>query len=128
MNIEIAYGKEGLAIDVPNKNLVKILRMNEKPVVADPAGEVMVKLGHPIGTPPLAELAKGRKTVCIVVSDITRPVPNAVILPPMLEVLERAGVPREGITILNATGLHRPNEGDELVALLGPDIPNATVS
>ncbi len=123
MNIEIAYGKEGLAIDVPNKNLVKILRMNEKPVVADPAGEVMVKLGHPIGTPPLAELAKGRKTVCIVVSDITRPVPNAVILPPMLEVLERAGVPREGITILNATGLHRPNEGDELVALLGPDIP-----
>jgi nickel-dependent lactate racemase len=123
MKIEIAYGKDGLAVEVPDKNLVKVLRMNEKPVIGDPAGEVAKKLDHPTGTPPLAEMAKGKKTVCIVVSDITRPVPNAVILPPMLEVLERAGVPREGITILNATGLHRPNEGDELVTLLGPDIP-----
>jgi len=44
----------------------------------------------------------------------------------MLEVLEGAGIPRSNITILIATGIHRPNEGEELVTLLGPDIPNAT--
>jgi nickel-dependent lactate racemase len=54
-----------------------------------------------------------------VVCDITRPVPNKMILPPLLRILEAAGVPRAGITVLVATGLHRPNEGEELVELVG---------
>jgi nickel-dependent lactate racemase len=123
MKVTLSYGKEGLTVDVPDRNLVKELRMTDKPVIQDPAAEVMRKLESPTGTPPLADLAKGKKTACIVVSDITRPVPNRAILPPMLDVLEGAGVSRDCITILIATGLHRPNEGEELVALLGPDIP-----
>ncbi|MHB9028324.1 MAG: nickel-dependent lactate racemase family protein [Candidatus Latescibacterota bacterium] len=123
MKIDIAYGKEGLSIDVPNKNMVKVLRMNDRPVIPDPGAETKRKIDAPTGSPSLAELAKGKKTACIVISDITRPVPNSIILPPVLETLEAAGVPREGITILNATGLHRPNEGQELITLLGPDIP-----
>lgn len=123
MKIEIAYGREGLDVEVPERNLVKVLRMNERPVIRDPKEETRRKINAPTGAPPLSELAKGKKTACIVISDITRPVPNSTILPPVLETLEAAGIPREGITILNATGLHRPNEGDELVTLLGPDIP-----
>ncbi|MCA9099008.1 MAG: nickel-dependent lactate racemase, partial [Planctomycetaceae bacterium] len=61
-------------------------------------------------------------TACILICDITRPVPNKVLLPPILETLAAAGVPREGITILIATGMHRPNEGDELVELVGESI------
>ncbi len=123
MKIDIAYGKKGLTINVPDRNLVAVLRMNDRPVVPNPEAETQRKIDAPTGTPSLMELAKGKKTACIVISDITRPVPNTVILPPVLETLEAVGIPREGITILIATGLHRPNEGEELVTLLGPDIP-----
>ena len=123
MKIEIAYGKEGLAIEVPDKNLVKILRMTEKPVIANPGDVTLKKLESPIGSKPLSELAKGKKTACIVICDITRPVPNTIIVPPIIEVLENAGIKSENITILIATGIHRPNEGEELVALLGEEIP-----
>ena len=123
MKIDMAYGREGLVIEVPDRNVVNVLRMNDRPVVKDASGEVQRKIDAPTGAPALSELAKGKKTACIVISDITRPVPNSVILPPVLATLEAAGVPREGITILVATGLHRPNEGEELVTLLGPEIP-----
>lgn len=123
VHIELAYGSEGLGIEVPDGNLAGILRMNEMPVVGDPRAELERKLAQPTGSLPLVELATGRKTACIVISDITRPVPNSTILPPVLEALERAGIPRDGITILIGTGLHRPNEGAEQERLLGPDIP-----
>ena len=70
----------------------------------------------------LADLARGRRDACIVISDITRPVPNAAILPPILRILEAEGIPRDRITILIGTGLHRPNEGAELITLVGEEI------
>jgi len=76
-------------------------------------------LAAPIGARPLAEVARGRRSACILICDVTRPVPNELILAPVLRTLEAAGVPREAITILVATGLHRPNEGEELVELVG---------
>ena len=123
MNVPVAYGKEGLDITVPGRNVVKILRMADKTVVADPMNATRAMLDDPIGSRPLAELAKGGKTACIVVSDITRPVPNTVIVPPILDVLGEAGMAPDDITILIATGIHRPNVGDELTVLLGGDIP-----
>jgi nickel-dependent lactate racemase len=77
---------------------------------------------RPIGTPPLAEIARGRRNVCILICDITRPVPDRLILPPLLRTLEEQGIARRDILILVATGLHRPNEGAELEEMLGPEI------
>ena len=123
MKIELAYGTTGLEVEVPDENLAGVLHMAEKPVLSDPVRTTREKIANPTGTPPLAELAKGKKSACVVVSDITRPVPNTVIVPPIMEALEAAGIPRENITILIATGIHRPNEGDELVTILGEDLP-----
>ncbi len=123
MKIELAYGKEGMSFDIPDENCVKVLRMRETEALADPVSVTKEKLLAPTGSKPLKEIAAGKKSACVVISDITRPVPNTVILPPILETLEEAGIPREAITILNGTGIHRPNEGDELVELVGPDIP-----
>jgi nickel-dependent lactate racemase len=67
-------------------------------------------------------MASGRRDACVVISDITRPVPNKVILPPLLAALEEAGIPGERITILVATGMHRPNVGEELVSMVGQEI------
>lgn len=88
----------------------------------DPAAAVRYALAHPIESPPLGQLARGHSSACIVISDVTRPVPNQVILPPLLETLEAAGIAREAITILIATGMHRPNLGEELAQMVGRDI------
>jgi nickel-dependent lactate racemase len=122
MHVKLEYGRTGLAVELPDKNLVRSLAYKDAPPLPDPAGAIRAALDRPIGTPALAELAHGRRDACIVICDITRPVPNRLILPPMLAALERAGIPREKITILVATGLHRPNEGAELVEMVGQEI------
>jgi nickel-dependent lactate racemase len=122
MKIRLAYGREGLEVEVPEKNLAKILTMKLTPLLADPSGAVKDSLRQPIGCLPLGELVRGRKSVCIVVCDFTRPVPNKVLLPPMLDLLETSGVQNKNITILVATGLHRPSTPAELEMMLGSDI------
>jgi lactate racemase len=122
MRVTLEYGKTGLEVELPDDRVVGPLHLRPAPPVADATAAVEDKLRNPTGTAPLSELARGKRTACILICDITRPVPNRVILPPILATLERAGVPRDGITILVATGLHRPNEGDELVELVGPEI------
>jgi nickel-dependent lactate racemase len=120
MQITLDYGKTGLAVTLPDDRLIAPpLTIRPAPPLPNPGAALESALANPIGTKPLAELARGKKTACVVVCDITRPVPNALILPPVLRTIEAAGVPRSGITILVATGLHRPNEGDELVELVG---------
>src|SRR5215210_1608730 len=122
MQIRLDYGREGLSVEVPDENLDAVLRLNPAPPVPDPQGAVQESLQNPIGSPPLAELARGKRSACVVISDITRPVPNATLLPPILGCLERNGIARDEITILIATGTHRPNVGEELIEMVGPRI------
>jgi len=119
MKYHLEYGRQGLDVELPAGPIVRALAYKDAEPLADPQAELLRLLEEPIGTPPLRELAAGRKDACIVICDITRPVPNEMILRPTLTILEEAGIPREKITILNATGLHRPNEGDELVEMVG---------
>lgn len=119
MRVKLEYGKKGLYVELPDDRVVRTLRYKDAPPLPDPQAALREVLEHPRGTPPLAELARGRRDACVVICDITRPVPNELILRPVLETLEASGIPRERITILVATGLHRPNEGDELVEMVG---------
>ncbi|MBX7102692.1 MAG: nickel-dependent lactate racemase [Gemmataceae bacterium] len=122
MKIQLDYGRTGLLVDLPDDRVVGPLAIREAPPLDDPAGAIEQCLKQPISSPPLAELARGRRDACIAICDITRPVPNELILKPMLRTLEAAGIPRERILILIATGLHRPNEGAELVEMVGEEI------
>jgi nickel-dependent lactate racemase len=122
MRITLDYGKTGLEVELPDERVVGPLAIRPATPLPDPETAVAQAIATPIGSPPLAQLARGRKNACILVCDITRPVPNKIILPPLLRALEEQGIPRKDILILNATGLHRPNEGAELVELLGADI------
>jgi nickel-dependent lactate racemase len=79
-------------------------------------------LSHPIGTPPLKELAKGIKKAAIVVEDITRPCPTAQVLPEILTHLEDSGLDRDRIQIIIGTGGHIPMHRSELLKKLGQDI------
>jgi lactate racemase len=122
MRIHLDYGRTGLDVDLPDDRVVGPLAIRPAPPLADADRAIADALVHPIGSRPLAEIARGRRNACILICDITRPVPNRLILPPILRTLEAQGLQPRDILILIATGLHRPNEGAELEELVGPDI------
>ncbi len=117
--VSLPYGESEITINLPKDRVKAILHSKSAPPLKDVEERIKLALENPIASPPLRELAKGRKNACIVISDITRPVPNRVILPPLLSSLEEAGIKRENILILIATGLHRPNVGEELERMVG---------
>ncbi|HVW38646.1 MAG TPA: lactate racemase domain-containing protein, partial [Pirellulales bacterium] len=119
MRFHLEYGRTGLDVELPGDRVVRTLAYKDAAPLANPVAALAERLARPTGAAPLAELARGRSSACILICDITRPVPNELILSPVLATLERAGIPREQITILVATGLHRPNEGEELIEMVG---------
>jgi nickel-dependent lactate racemase len=122
MRVHFEYGRTGLDADLPDNLQIRTLAYKSCEPLADPLAELEKVLSKPTGTLPLRTLAQGRRDACILICDITRPVPNEMILRPVLDSLEAAGIPRDKITILIATGLHRPNEGEELLEMVGPRI------
>jgi nickel-dependent lactate racemase len=119
MRVELNYGRGKLPVELADELDVTIVRKPVMPVLPDPEDAVRQALARPVGAPSLAELVRGRKTACILICDITRPVPNGVFLPIMIRQLLDAGMAADAITVLVATGLHRPNEGAELEELVG---------
>ncbi len=122
MKVEVRYGRSRLAMEVPDENLLSVCRLTPVPPLDDPIAHLEAALDKPLSGPPLVEVAKGKSSACIVICDKTRPVPNPILLPPILRRLEQAGIPRLRTTLLIATGTHRPNLGKELDELLSPDI------
>jgi nickel-dependent lactate racemase len=122
MRFRLEYGRTGLEVELPEERIVRTLAYKQAAPLLDPAAEVARVMEQPTGSPPLAHLARGRRDACIVICDITRPVPNEMILTAMLATLEAAGIPRSEITILVATGLHRPSTPAEHVEMLGQHI------
>lgn len=125
MLITLDYGRTGLPVEVPDRNLAEVISLPSEPALPDPASAVARALESPIGTPPLRALARGRRDACVVISDRTRPIPYRNLLPPLLEALRSAGLPRDRVLILVATGLHPEASREELDEMLGPAIASA---
>jgi len=117
--VNILYGKTGLDIRLPRNARATIISKRPMPKLPDPHAAVRASLAQPIGAAAYSTLVRNRKSACILICDITRPVPNHLFLRPLIEGLLAAGTPKERITVLVATGLHRPNEGDELAEVVG---------
>ncbi len=124
MRIKIAYGKKGLYIDVPDENLYKVAEPEFVPGVDDAYQAIVESVKNPIASRPLPDLVEPGTKTTIVVSDKTRPVPSHLLVPAILSELNATGVEDEDITILVATGLHRPNTKDELEEMLGAAVLN----
>jgi len=103
MQLTLPYGLGSLRVEFPES--VRVLAGPRAPAISDPVRELKASLDAPIAAEPLDALARGRQSACVVVSDNTRPVPNRLLLPPILERL-RASVRRT--CVLVATGLHAP--------------------
>jgi nickel-dependent lactate racemase len=123
MEISIPYGKTSVSCRLPEERVKGVLysRAHDyKPGVSE--FELVRKaLEVPIGSPPLRELARGKKRVAVITSDHTRPVPSAVTMPLLLEEI-RAGNADAEITILVATGMHRGMTKEEILARFGTKV------
>lgn len=119
MRVDLSYGRSGLTIDFDDDLQLDVLRKQPMPVLDDPDAAVRDALAGPIGSPSLSELAANASSACLLICDITRPVPNGVFLRPIIETMLAAGMNATAITVLVATGLHRPNDGVELAGLVG---------
>jgi len=122
METWFAFGKNGLSLELPEGFRYQVLEARSAVPLADAPSAIEDALDRPIASPPLQELAAGKKSAAISVCDITRPAPNREVLPPLLARLEAAGIPRERITILIATGLHRPATEAEISEICGEQV------
>lgn len=118
MEVNLAYGKKGLQINVPEQT--KIVEPTHLKLPEDDHALVIEALRNPRGTKPLREMVKSSDKVVIVISDITRPTPNHKLIPWLIEELPH--VPIENITIINGLGTHRDQTRDEFIAMLGENI------
>ena len=119
VKLELAYGSEGLTIELPDDRTTVI-----SPAYLDRAPDekaaVVEALRCPIDGPPLREVVRPGGKVAISVCDGTRPQPRHIVIPAILEELD--GLVRlEDVVVLVATGTHRGNSADELRAMLGSD-------
>ncbi|HTZ39420.1 MAG TPA: nickel-dependent lactate racemase [Syntrophales bacterium] len=128
MRIVMRYGKEGFPLDLPDDLDVTVIRKKAMPVLSDVRAALEAAFANPVGSRSLQEEAKGCRNACILICDITRPVPNGIVLPPLVRSLIEAGISPDSITVLVATGLHRPNEGEELREIVGDDWVLKTVN
>ena len=127
MEIHLDYGKSGLLVRLPDHLNVRTLTYQSATPIADQPNRtdreaLQEVLNNPTNAPPLSEIVQGRSSACIVICDITRPVPNQLILEPLLEVLHTGGIEPEKVKILIATGLHRPSHPNEIVEMVGEEI------
>src|SRR5580704_5171857 len=122
MKVDLAFGKTKLAADLPAGFRYRVLEARSATPVDDARAAIEHALDHPIGRAPLQELATGKRSAAISVCDITRPAPNRLTLPPILARLEQAGIARDQITILIATGLHRAATEAEILEIVGGEI------
>ncbi len=120
MRVDLKYGRQGLAVDLPDS--AEVLSTRFVPGLADEPGEILEALRNPIASPPLESLVKPGDRVVVVHTDITRATPNDRLLPVLLDELHLAGITAEDIILLNGLGTHRPQTEAELRMMLGDQI------
>lgn len=122
MKVSLPYGKNQLSVEIPEENLIGVLRKGKAKPVDDEYKTVLKNLRNPIGKPPLKGILNLEDEIAVVVDDNTRPCPDKKLLPPLLNELDRGGVENDNIKIVIAYGLHPPLDREGLVELLGEEI------
>ncbi len=121
-DVKLPYGDKTLAVRILGGNLVGVYSPRDVAAVPDVYAEIRRALSHPIGSPTLAELVRGKQKIVIVADDNTRLTPTDKILPVLLDELNAAGVPDSRVTLIIALGTHRFMTDAEIVTKFGTDV------
>jgi len=122
VDVWLPYGKTEVCARIPTRNFLGSIEPKERPRVADPRAEIERALNEPIGTERLREIAKAGDKVAIVVDDATRATPSYLMVPLVLDELNKAGVKDEDITIIFGCGSHRAVKPEEMEKLVGEEV------
>lgn len=120
---KLPYYKGHINYQIPDELINAVLVSKTENYVVTKSESEIVKdaLQNPISSSPLCELAKDKKHIVIISSDHTRPVPSHITMPLLLEEIRKFNKEVK-ITILIATGMHRPTTHEELVDKYGQKI------
>lgn len=121
--IELAYAGKTGTIKFPEQMNVEIVAPNTLPIVLDATAAIEQAVKNPIGCRRLKDSVRPGQAVAIMVTDITRKIPDGTIVQVLLNELHEAGIEDRDVKIIIATGLHRPNTPEEIAEMLGPEIP-----
>lgn len=119
MKLEFGLGTSTQVVEVPEKNLIGVLRAKPAPAIASEEEEVRRALREPVGAPPLRQVVRPGEKIAVITSDITRPMPTRKVMPALLDELYAAGVKPEDITLVFALGSHRRQTDEERRRLAG---------
>lgn len=122
MKALLNYGYDSMALDIPDENYRGSLNPKDTREIEDPINEVRRALANPIGSKKIKELVSSQDKVIILVSDVSRPSPSSILLPPILEELKEAGIINDQITIIFGLGIHRKQTEEEKKRLLGETV------
>ncbi len=127
MKYQLKYGKGDVEFHIDDKNYMGSLLPNEIEFELKGVEEVKRSLENPIGSKRLKDIVKPGEKIAIVTSDITRPMPSKIVLPPVIEELKRAEVEEKDISIVLALGCHRNHTEEEIKLLVGEEIYNSDI-
>lgn len=113
------YGRGSMEVAVPERNYAYDIVPPALARTPSPATVLQTALDVPIGTSRLEDLCRGKKRVAVVVNDLTRPTPTRLLLRSILKRLRAVGVGEDIVTLLVATGTHRPPTQEELIEMIG---------
>ncbi|MEM3596947.1 MAG: nickel-dependent lactate racemase [Candidatus Bathyarchaeia archaeon] len=119
VDVWLPYGKTEVCARIPAQNFLGSIEPKEKSGVPDAKAEIERALKEPIASKRLSEIVKSEHKVAIVVDDATRPAPSHLMVPPLLNELNAAGIKDENVTIIFGCGTHRAVTPEEAIQLLG---------
>lgn len=122
--MKLKYGRKDLEFEIESSRVLDVLKANEKEGLRDPLKAVENSLKKPVGTAPLAELlaAEEISELVIIVNDVTRFTPYKYMLPPLLKTISEAGIKKEEVTFIVATGVHSPHSTEQNKEIFGEEI------
>lgn len=124
MKVSLNYGDDSMALDIPDENYMGTLSPKDTREIEDSINEVRRALANPTGSKKLKEIVSSQDKVVILASDITRPCPSYILLPPILKELNEAGLSNDQITIVFGLGVHRKQTEEEKKKLVGEEVYN----
>jgi len=122
MRVLFPYGRKFLELDLPSETTVLYSAIPRGRSGAEAVTMAEESLKQPIDSPSLRELAMGKQRVVVLITDKTRATPNKLLLEALLSELREAGVRRDNVEIVVATGLHKPHTRREIEELVGVEI------
>ena len=120
--ILLPYGKEKIPINIPQKNLLKICLLKETPGVKDNAKAIKDAIKNPIGSPIIPKITQGKRTAVVICTDITRPTPDNLLIPPILNELNKGEISDKNIKVIIARGQHRKMTEEEVKEKVGEKV------